>query len=107
FLGFEGLDRKRDPAGAAVDRGDLGIDLLADGETVRTLLAAIAGQLGTTDDAGGVARQGQLKAAVMHRGDGAGDDLPLADAADCSLERIVRELLHAEADTLLLDVDVE
>src|SRR5690606_19327552 len=85
----------------------LGVDLLADGEPVRTLLAAIAGEFRPADDAGRIAWQGQLEAAVMHRGNGAGDDLPLADAADRSLERIVRELLHAEADTLLLDVDVE
>src|SRR5258705_1642892 len=46
------LDRQRDAPGGAVDRRDLGVDPLADREAVRALLAAVARQLGFTDEAG-------------------------------------------------------
>ena len=91
----------------AIDRGDLGVDLLADGETVGALLAAVARQVGLADEAGDAVAERHLDAVVLHRGDGAGDDVALLELAGRGRERIVRELLDAEADALLLDVDVE
>src|SRR5882724_3889834 len=41
LLHLAGFDGERDLAGRTVHGGDLGVHLLADGETVRTLLAAV------------------------------------------------------------------
>src|SRR5205085_3391948 len=101
------LDRQRDPPGGAVDRGDLGIDPLADGETVGALLAAVARQLGFADEAGHAVGQGHIDAALLDAADRRGHDIALLDLVDARLERIGFELLDAEADALLLDIDVE
>src|SRR4051812_27981325 len=52
FLFFLRLDRERQAAGRLVDRADLGIDLLADGEAVGALLGTVARELAAADEAG-------------------------------------------------------
>src|SRR5262249_27842476 len=47
---FQRLDRDRDLVGLTVERSDAGVHLLADGETLGTLLAAITGQIGALDE---------------------------------------------------------
>src|SRR4051812_14228828 len=101
------LDRQRDPPRRPVDRGDFRVDPLADRETVRALLATIARQLGFADEAGNVVGQHHLDAALVDSRDRAGDDLALPEGDHALLERIGFELLDAEADTLLVDIDVE
>src|SRR5512136_422951 len=51
---FERLDRHADLAGLGVDLGDKGIELLADAETFRPLLGAVAGKVGAADEGGEV-----------------------------------------------------
>ena len=70
--------------------GDLGVDLLADGEAVRALLAAVARQIGLADEAGEAVAERHLDAAVADRGDRAGDDVALLDGAGGGRERIGR-----------------
>src|SRR5690606_10455295 len=105
--GLVRLDREADATAVAVDRGDLRVHPFADREPLRTLLAAVARQLGATDEARDVAGQRQLDAVLVHRRDGAGHHLTPANALERGLERIVLELLDAEADTLLLHVHVQ
>src|SRR5689334_21848266 len=69
------LDRQSDLARRAVERGDLGVDLLAHGEAVGALLGAVARQLGLADEAGHAVAERDLDAAVIDRGHGAGDDI--------------------------------
>ena len=57
FVDLARLDRQRRLARGAVDRGDLGVDLLADGEAVGPLLGAVARQLGLADEARQAARR--------------------------------------------------
>src|SRR4051795_13242135 len=58
------LDRQRDPAGGAVDRGDLGVDPLTDRKAIGALFAAVARQLGFADEAGHVVGQHDLDTAL-------------------------------------------
>src|SRR5580704_9838327 len=71
------LDGERRLARRAVERGHLGIDLLADSEAVGALLGAVARQLGLADEAGQPARQRHLDAAFGDLRHGAGDDIAL------------------------------
>src|SRR5689334_7127272 len=101
------LDRQCDPPRCPVDRGNFRIDPLADRETVRALFAAVARQLGFADEAGHVVGQHDLDAAIGDARDRAGDDLALAQGLHALLERVGFELLDAEADALLVDIDIE
>src|SRR5579862_523933 len=101
------LDRQRDPAGGAVDRGHLGIDPLADRKAVGALLAAVARQLGLADEARHVVGERDLDAALGDAGNRAGDDLALLQLGHALLERIGLELFDAQGDALLFDIDVE
>ena len=49
---FQRLDRDGDLAGAAVENGDPGVDLLADGEALRPLVGAVAGEFVALDEGG-------------------------------------------------------
>src|SRR6266487_3012890 len=103
----ERLDRHRDLAAAAIELGDAGVDLLADRETLGALLGAIAGELGTLDEGGEIrADDLHVDARFLDLGDLAGDDRALLEVAGLR-ERIRLELLDAERDALLLDIDVE
>jgi hypothetical protein len=101
------LDRHRDLAAGLVDLGDLGIDLLADGEALRTLVGAFPGQVAAADEGGGLGPGNlDLDAVVLHRGHFAGHRGALAHALHRG-HRIALELLDGEADALLLAIDVE
>src|SRR5262249_23677397 len=67
LLDLARLDGKAELAGLGVDDGDLGVDLVADGEAVRALLAALARQLGFADEALGPVAEGHLDAALGDR----------------------------------------
>src|SRR6185437_1672522 len=107
LLDLARLDRQAELARRLVDRGDLGVDLLADGEAVGTLLAAVARQVRLADEARHALADRHLDAAIGDRRDGAGDDRALLQGLQRRFMRIDGELLDAEADALLLDVDVE
>jgi hypothetical protein len=79
---------------------------------LRTLLVAVAAEIGALDEAGrAVVADLNLEAAVAHFEHGHGDGLVLVDAGGACAAALgdaaALELLHAEADPLLLDVDVE
>src|SRR5690625_302797 len=101
------LDRERDPPGLAIHRGHLGINLLARRIAVRTLFAPLAGQFGLANEPGSAVVELHLDAVVLNLAYGTGHHISPLDA-DCSgLEGVGLELLDAEADALLLDVDFE
>src|SRR3546814_12403243 len=60
------LDRQGDLAGLRIDRGDAGVDLLADSEAARLLLAAVTRQLRLADEADGAVADLHLDAVVGH-----------------------------------------
>src|SRR5581483_606623 len=95
--------------GAAVELGDAGVDLLTDRKALRPLLAAVARKLGTADEGGEIGADDlHVEARLLHLGDLASHDAALPDLARrLAGERIAFELLDAERDALLLDVDVE
>src|SRR5579884_128905 len=101
------LDRQRDLARAAVDRGHLGVHLFADRKPVRPLLAAVARQFRFADESGHAFRQLHLDASLGHGSDGAGHDIALLELRAPFLEGVGLELLDAEGDALLLDIDIE
>src|SRR5262245_8089948 len=93
--------------GAAVELGDAGVDLLPGRETLRPLLAAVACQLGALDEGGEVAADDlHVDARLLHLDDLAGHDRAFLEIAG-GLHGVARELLDAERNALLLDVDVE
>src|SRR6185437_10642466 len=85
FVELLRLDRERRLAGGAIESGDLGIDLLADGETVRPLLGAVARQLRFADESGEAAGHLDLDAAIVAAGDRAGHDIALLDLGAAAL----------------------
>src|SRR5262245_19004186 len=107
FRHFERLDRDLHLVGAAVELGDAGVDLLPDRETLRPLLAAVACQLGALDEGGEVGADDlHVDARLLHLDDLGGHDRAFLDIA-VGLHGVARELLDAERNALLLDVDVE
>src|SRR5690606_2265603 len=96
FGNLERLDGQRDLAGLAIDLGDAGIDLVALGETLGTLIGAIAAQVGAADERRHL-RVGNLDldAAVVDIGDRAGHDRALLDAVAAFGELTGRKLLDA------------
>src|SRR5579885_2045964 len=107
FVHLARLDRQRDAPGRAVALRDLGVDPLADRKTVGALLAAVARQLGFADEAGHIVGQHDLDPGIVDTGDRAGDDLALLQLDHALFERVGFELFDAEADPLLLDIDVQ
>src|SRR5262245_62798105 len=90
---LERLDRHLHLVGAAVELDDASIDLLADRKALRTLLAAIACQLGALDEGGEVGADDlHIDAGLLHLDDLAGDDRALLEVARsyqrCALEQI-------------------
>src|SRR5687768_11570020 len=87
----------------AVETGHHGIELLTDLETLRTLLVAVAAEVGPLDEASrAVVADLHFEAAVAHFENGDGDRLALVHAtagADGAALRdsATLELLHAEA----------
>src|SRR5690606_10441991 len=89
---------------------DPGIDLLADREALGALLIAVARQVGAADEALDIViDEIDLQAAILDAGDLAGDDRALAQLARGGgvADAVTRQLLDAERDALLLDVDIE
>src|SRR5450631_1380238 len=107
FGNFQRLDRDLHLAGLLVELDNPRIDLFADGETLGTLIGALARQFGPLDEGGEVgAGDPDLDAAFLHFEHFAGHDRALLDVARLG-ERIALELLDAERDALLLDIDIE
>src|SRR5258708_849089 len=107
LLHFARLDREAELARRLVDRRYLGVDLFADGEAVGALLAAVARQIRLADEARHAVADRHLDALIGDRRDGAGHDRALLQGLQRRFMRIDGKLLDAEADALLLDVDVE
>src|SRR4051812_8992916 len=107
FGNFQRLDRDLHLAGLLVELDHAGIDLLADGETLGALIVAITGQFRPLDEGGEIgARDLHLDAGFLHFEHFAGHDRALLDVARLG-EGVAFELLDAERDALLFDIDVE
>src|SRR4051812_5461371 len=107
FGDFQRLDRHADLAGLLVELRHAGVNLLADCETLRSLLGAVARKLVALDEGGELGADDlHLDAAFLHLDHLGGDHRAALEIARLS-ERIAFELLHAERNALLLDVDVE
>src|SRR5665213_178838 len=107
FGDFQCLDRDLHLAGLLVELDHPRIDLFADGETLGALIGALTRQFRPLDEGGEVgAGDLDLDAAFLHLEHFAGHDRALLDVARLG-ERVALELLDAERDALLLDIDVE
>src|SRR5216684_3851954 len=107
FGDFQRLDRDLHLAGLLVELDHACIDLFADGETLGALIVAIAGEFRPLDEGGEVgARDLHLDAGFLHFEHFAGHDRALLDVARLR-EGVAFELLDAERDALLLDIDIE
>src|SRR3982074_3277596 len=107
FGDFQRLDRDLHLAGLLVELDHPRIDLFADGETLGALIGALARQFRPLDE-GGEVGAGDLNfdAGFLHLEHFAGHDRALLDVARLG-ERIAFELLDAEREALLLDIDIE
>src|ERR1700731_1292427 len=104
---FQRLDRDLHLAGLLVELDHPRIDLFADGETLGALIGALARQLGPLDEGGEVgARDLHLDPRFLHFEHFAGHDRALLDVARFC-EGVALELLDAERDALLFDIDIE
>src|SRR6202048_992721 len=107
FGDFQRLDRDLHLAGLLVELDHPRVDLFADGETLGALIGALARQFGPLDEGCKVgAGDLHFDAAFLHLQHFAGHDRALLDVARLG-ERIALELLDAERDALLLDIDIE
>src|SRR4051812_15162435 len=108
FFGhFQRLDRDLHLAGLLVELDHAGIDLFAGGEALSALVVAVTGEFGALDEGGEVgARDLHLDAGFLHFEHFASHDRALLDVARLG-EGVAFELLHAERDALLFDIDVE
>src|SRR3981189_2292817 len=107
FGDFQRLDRDLHLAGLLVELDHPRIDLFADGEALGALIGTLARQFGPLDEGGEFgAGNPDLDATFLHLEYFAGHDRALLDVARLG-ERIALELLDAERDALLLDIDVE
>src|SRR5580700_5470249 len=104
---FQRLDRDLHLAGLLVELDHPRIDLLADREAFGALIVAIAGEFGALDEGIEVGADDlHLDTGFLHLEHFAGHDRALLDVARFG-ERVAFELLDAERDALLLDIDVE
>src|SRR3954462_3672792 len=107
FGDFQCLDRDLHLAGLLVELDDPRVDLLADGETLGALIGTLARQFGPLDEGGEVgAGDLHVDATFLHVEHFAGHDGALLDVARLG-EGIALELLDAERDALLFDIDIE
>src|SRR6476620_11763592 len=100
-----------------VEADDHRIELGADLEAVGALLVAVAAEVAALDEASrAVVADLHFQPAVAHFEHGDGDHVVLLDRTGTAARRVraaasgrgaLLELLHAEADALLLDIDVE
>src|ERR1043165_615573 len=104
---FQRLDRNADLARLLVELRHAGIDLLADRETLGALLGAVTRKIVALDEGGEIGPDDlHVDAVLLHLHHLAGDPRVALQVARLG-ERVVLELLHAERDALLLDIDVE
>src|SRR5229473_7666886 len=107
FGDFQRLDRDLHLAGLLVELDHPRVDLFADSKTFGALVVAIARQLGPLDEGGEVgAGDLDLDAALLDLEHFAGHHRALLDIARLG-KGIAFELLDAERDALLLDIDIE
>src|ERR1700677_132942 len=105
---------------AAIELGHPGIDLLADGKAIRTLLGTVAGEFRTLDEGREFGADDlHVDATFLHVDHFAGDDGTLLQLAASRFGAGagtgaavggctgLGEVLDAERDALLLDVDIE
>src|SRR5690348_1496931 len=106
---FQRLDGDGELVRLAVELGDAGVDLLPDGEALGALLATVARQIGALDEGDEVgAGDLDVDAGVLDVGHFARDDRALLHLArSAGGHRVAGQLLDAERDALLFDVDVE
>src|SRR5690606_2640173 len=94
-----------------VEADDQRVDLLAHLEAVRTLLVAVAAEVGPLDEARRTVVAGlNFEAAIADFEHGYRDHVVLlqpARAGAAGRRSALFELLHAQADTLLFDIDIE
>src|SRR5271165_4226131 len=110
---FQRFDGDGDLASAAVELDDARVDLLADREALGTLVATVAGELVALDEGGEVGSGDlDLDPAILDLEHLAGDDRTFPQIALAALvadllggERVAGELLDADSDALLLDVE--
>src|SRR5882672_2471111 len=107
FGNFQRLDRDLHLAGLLVELDHPRIDLFADGEALGALIGALTRQFGPLDEGGEFgAGNPDLDATFLHLEHFAGHDRTLLDVARFG-KRIALELLDAERDALLFDIDIE
>src|SRR3981189_396150 len=107
FGDFQRLDRDLALSGLLVELDHPRIDLFAARETLGALIVAITGEFRPLDEGVEVgAGDLDLDAAFLDLEYFAGHDRALLDVARLG-ERIALELLDAERDALLLDIDIE
>src|ERR1700722_12625479 len=105
FVNFLGLDRQRNGARLAVDTRELRLDLLARLEDRARVLDTVATELGSPQlafDPVAEVDDGTARIHVLHD---ALDDRSLGVLSDVGGERVLRQLLDAQRDTLPLRVD--
>src|SRR4030088_3033638 len=107
FGNFQRLDRDLHLAGLLVELDHAGIDLFANRKAFGALVVAIAGEFRALDEGGEIGtRDLHLDAGFLHFEHFAGHDRALLDVARLG-EGVAFELLDAERDALLFDIDVE
>src|SRR3954469_6647649 len=104
---FQRLDRDLHLARLLVELDHPRIDLFADREAFGALIVAVAGEFGALDEGGEVGADDlHLDPAFLHLQHFAGHHGALLDVAGLG-ERIAFQLLDAERDAFLFDIDVE
>src|SRR5450759_2182506 len=104
---FQRLDRDLHLAGLLVELDHPRIYLFAYGETLSPLIGTLARHFRSLDEGGEIGtRFLHLDAAFLHLKYFTGHDCALLDVARLG-ERVALELLDAERDALLLDIDIE
>ena len=107
FGDFQGFDRQADTAVALVEIGHHGIQFIANMETLRTLVLAVARQIGTTDKGRDIAiADGNFQATIGHCGHFTCHRVTAAQIGN-ALKRIAIKLFNTKADTLFFLIDIE
>ncbi len=91
----------------AGDAGDTGVHPVAEGEAVGFLFTAFTRQVRPADEAGEPATDRDLDTVVQHLGDRAGDGGAFLQRLGAGFEGVFGQLLDAQADPFLLEVDFE
>src|SRR5262245_47343448 len=104
---FQRLNGNADFVSLAVELGDAGIYFLANRESLRPLLAALACKIGTLYEGNKIgAGDLHIDPGLFHLRNLAGNDRPLLEIA-CRFHRIAGKLFDAERNAFLFDVYIE